>query len=493
VIELTNCPKVNARALKDCIEVDPALTAKIMRVVNSSLFGLSREVVDLNQAIALLGTSPLKLLVLGFSLPENLFREIARKQLDWYWSTTLARAVAAREISEQLWDRPGDDAFLVGLLQDIGVLVLLGEMKETYAQFLEGVINQHADLQRLEVESLGFDHTALSASLLKHWNMPELLVQSISEPREYQSLQNKKTPAAELARILHLAELLAKLVAQNRLGVLPDLLEAGEAYCGLDKEQLHRLVASLQPKVGQLADVLSLDLSEGDDYASIVAEAHSQMSEIAETVAEPLSRLSHTTEETCESLLADVADLKAAAENFLGTSDSQVVSLKEIATSDVSLVQVGTSFLDKLTLAVGRCRSRREPLSILLLEVGAEQSTNAYEKVISQILEVACRGSSAEGILVEEMSPNRRALVLTGYDRQEAVRHIKAIFRTLEEAFQELATTGIPGEFSARAGIATVSLPVKNFPPIDLMETAERCLAAAESAGTSVVKSLEIY
>jgi len=154
VIELTNCPEVDARALKDCIEVDPALTAKIMRVVNSSLFGLSREVVDLNQAIALLGTAPLKLLVLGFSLPENLFCEVARQQLDWYWSTTLARAVAAREISEQLWDRPGDDAFLAGLLQDIGVLVLLGELKETYAQFLDGVIDRRDSLQRLEVKSL---------------------------------------------------------------------------------------------------------------------------------------------------------------------------------------------------------------------------------------------------------------------------------------------------------------------------------------------------
>ena len=89
VIELTSNPKVDAAALKECIQTDPALTAKLLRVVNSSLFGLSREVCDLNQALALLGTKPLKLLVLGFSLPENLFAEVAREQLDWYWSTTL--------------------------------------------------------------------------------------------------------------------------------------------------------------------------------------------------------------------------------------------------------------------------------------------------------------------------------------------------------------------------------------------------------------------
>ena len=460
VIELTNCPKVDARALKDCIEVDPALTAKIMRVVNSSLFGLSREVVDLNQAIALLGTTPLKLLVLGFSLPENLFSEVSREQLDWYWSTTLARAVAAREISEQLWERPGDDAFLVGLLQDIGILVLLGELKDSYAQFLEGVINKRADLQPLELESLGFEHTALSAALLRHWNMPELLVDSISEPRDHRTLQGKNTPAAELARILHLAELLAELVAQNRLGALPDLLEVGEAYCGLDKERLHRLVESLQPKVRQLADVLSLDLREGGDYSAIVTDAHAQMSELVEEVAEPLSRLSSPADETCESLLADVANLREATKSFLSATDpkveknevavdTQASGTRESETREVvssgegGLIQDGARFIQKLTMAVGRCRSRRQPLSVLLLDVGVKQDDADQENIISQVLEAASHDLSAEGVFVEAMLPNRRVFVLEGYDRQEAVRQAKALIGALDEAFYELATTGI--------------------------------------------------
>ncbi|MCH8042607.1 MAG: HDOD domain-containing protein, partial [Planctomycetes bacterium] len=64
VLRLTDHPKVDVPALKNCIENDPALTTKLLRVVNSSLFGLSREVNDLNQALALLGIKPLKLLVL---------------------------------------------------------------------------------------------------------------------------------------------------------------------------------------------------------------------------------------------------------------------------------------------------------------------------------------------------------------------------------------------------------------------------------------------
>jgi len=70
VLRLTSEPKFDARAIKDCLERDPALATRVLKVVNSSLFGLSRPIGDLNQALALLGTRPLKMLVLGFSLPK---------------------------------------------------------------------------------------------------------------------------------------------------------------------------------------------------------------------------------------------------------------------------------------------------------------------------------------------------------------------------------------------------------------------------------------
>ncbi len=505
VIELTGNPKVDIRALKDCIEVDPALTAKILRVVNSSLFGLSREVSDLNQAIALLGIKPLKLLVLGFSLPAELFGKVARDQLDWYWTTTLSRAVAAREISEQLWERPGDDSFLAGLLQDIGVLVLLGELQEPYAQFLGHVIDERRDLQQVEVESMGFGHTELSAALLEHWKMPELLVEAISERRDSRLLKQKKTPAGELARILHLAELLAELVAQHRLGVLPELLEVGEAYCELDKAQLNELVASLQPKVEQLADVLSLDLCEGDDYSSVLAEAHSQMSLLAEQVAGALSGVECTEDQTCEEMLEDATNLRRAVNEFLHSPTvvrDESESLEEneetaelgsqsslpVAKPDARQMPKGFHGLTaQLTLAVGQCRSMRQPLSVVLLEVETEtEPSKRDEPLISHVLDVACHGIDCEGLSVEVLTPCRRAIVLPGCERQEAVRHSQTTIEVVETAL-----AGLKGV--ADAGVASVALPSKNFPPLSLLETAERCLSAAQTNGASVVKSLEIY
>src|SRR3954469_5956400 len=215
LVRLAEDPTADAKTLKDCVSQDPALTCKLLRVVNSSLFGLNRPVGDLNQAIGLLGIKPLKLLVLGFSLPDSLFAEVAARELEWYWTNTLTRAVAARLISEQLWHQPGDEAFIAGLLQDIGILVLLHEMGQPYAKFLAGVIEEKCHLAALEQDTLGFDHWQLSAAMLGRWQLPERLVSAIAVPKRLSRLERLSPPEGDLPQILHLAEMLTQLVGQG--------------------------------------------------------------------------------------------------------------------------------------------------------------------------------------------------------------------------------------------------------------------------------------
>jgi HD-like signal output (HDOD) protein len=521
VLHLTSNPRVDVRALKECIEHDPALTVKILRVVNSSLFGLSREVGDLNQALALLGIKPLKLLVLGFSLPDNLFREVARDQLDWYWRTTLTRAVAARELTEQLWQLPGDEALLAGLLQDIGVLVLLGELREPYARFLGRVIGERFDVHRLQVESLGFDHSELSAALLDHWNMPRWLVRSIGQSRNYRRLQREKTAHGQLAQVLHLAELLAQLVGQNRLSVLPELLEAGAAYCDLDKDRLNELVAGLQPKVDQLAEVLSLELPRGMDYQQALIDAHRQMAQIAEEVAQPLSRSEPRGTVLDGEVSADARELRESVRQFLQLAaqsvDSQAAGggaavprggagLVDEAdeTSPQVFSMVARGLVDRLTLEVGRCRAKRQGVSVIALaaqEPDVKESDRKpidFQRLIHQALDTVCRGVDHEPYLVEVCAPNSRYLVLSGCPREKAIALSHTMFRQLQTLVSKLpfeCQGELPrhGSWNFSAGVASVGIPPRNFLPASLLETAQRCLAAAQRTPGGTVKSLEIY
>ncbi|RIK74805.1 MAG: hypothetical protein DCC67_16140 [Planctomycetota bacterium] len=518
VLRLTESPKVDVRALKACIERDPALTVKILRVVNSSLFGLPREVSDLNQALALLGIKPLKLLALGFSLPESLFLAAARDQLDWFWRSALVRAVAAREISEHLFGKPGDDAFLAGLLQDLGVLVLLGQFGRPYAMLLNEAIASQADLNQLEQAAIGFPHQRLTAALLEHWNLPPGLVAAIAEERDSRRWARSRADHAHLVRVLHLAELLAQLVGQRRLSVLPDLLQTGEAYCLLDRSKLNDLIAALEPKVRQLADVLSLKASETEGYAEILIQAHQQMSAVAETVAAPLSR--ELARDEAAAIEAEgrpapalARQLRASFEEFFALPPADSQSDGATATCAVACLaphgetpgpSAERPALDerpslagrdnvavRLTLAVGQCRSSRTPLSVVLLAVESSAPlADAHLAALERSMHAALRQSEAITDVMAQAGGVRRLMILAGRDRLQAVGVARSLVERIRRLLAPLQQAKLLPECTVAAGVAWVDLPAKNFQPQRLVETAERCLAAAMTSGG--VKSLEV-
>ncbi len=313
VLELTDRPEVDLHALKECLENDPALAGRVLRVVNSSLLGLSRKVSDLNQALALLGVRPLKILVLGFSLPADLFADIEGPMLRRYWQRTLTKAVAARQLCEEIWNVPGEEAFLAGLLQDIGMLILIRELGEPYARLLNSALTVSHDVGAFTARSLGFDHAELSARLLAKWKLPDALVDGIRSGRPAERIDSLPADRRALPQILHLAELLSGLLGDQRTDLIPDLIVAAGRYKKITPAELQSLIGTLQQKVQELADALNLELSGGIDCAALQIEAHGRMSEltvgaVGELVA---GARSGKTASADDLLLADVRSLAA--------------------------------------------------------------------------------------------------------------------------------------------------------------------------------------
>ena len=212
VVRLTDHPRVDVAALKACIERDPGLTAKLLRVVNSPAFHLQGEVADLNQALALLGVNSLKQLVLGFSLPDRLFAGAKAHQLEWYWRSTLTRVAAAREIDRLAGTGCRDEVFLAALLQDVGVLVLLDQLGNDYGRVLDGVIDGPVELSAAERETLGFDHRELSGAIFTAWRLPKSITEAIARPRVVEELRRRQSEGGDTARVLHTADLVAKVL-----------------------------------------------------------------------------------------------------------------------------------------------------------------------------------------------------------------------------------------------------------------------------------------
>jgi HD-like signal output (HDOD) protein len=510
LMRLAEQPRVDAPALKDCVAQDPALTCKILRVVNSSLYGLNRPVADLNQAIGLIGIKPLKLLVLGFNLPDALFAEVAARELQWYWTNTLTRAVAARLLAEQLWHQPGDEVFIAGLLQDIGILVLLRELGPPYAKFLTGVIDEKCHLASLEQDTLGFDHIQLSAALLARWQLPQRLVDAIATPKKLTRLSRMASPECDLPQILHLAELLMQLVGQRRLVVLSELMEAGKIYRGMTKSKLTALVEGLQPQVDQLAESLSLELAEERDYVQMLVEAHRQMAALGEEIAGDSASTSQE-DKAYNDLLAHTNELSDAMRNFLRSGakpgrEEKRWSDQHAAHGDTKREGIAVHFaecqdnaalVNKLVAAANRCRERRQELSLLLVEpnvfdIHSDPAGEAASGEVRRALGRACDALATERFALLSISPERTAAILLNCDRRAALAVANHAITEIgkSDIHRQSESGGLATTLSI--GLATVSVVPRNFDPARVIESAARCLSAARACGISTVKSIEV-
>ncbi len=505
LVRLAEQPNVESSALKECITRDPALTCKVLRVVNSSLYGLHRPVADLNQAIGLIGIKPLKLLALGFSLPDELFAEVAARELEWYWTNTLTRAVAARLIAEQLWRQPGDEAFIAGLLQDIGILVLLHELGEPYAKFLAGIIEEKCHLAALEQDTLGFDHSQLSAELLSRWQLPERLVEAIAAPKKLPRLSRMASPEGDLPQILHLAEMLMQLVGQRRLSVLDELLEAGKTYRGMTKSSLATLVENLQPQVDQLAESLALELSEERDYVQILVKANEQMAILGEEVVG--EEITAREEQLYNDLLANTSELTDAMRSFLKSEDTLEIDGKrwfgKHAAHDESRIgsrtesKQHTELARKLLAAATRCRERRQELSLLLLEPGTlDQQANcpgiSLQEQVRNILGRACAIVEPGKVALLALENGRVAAILADCERRAALAIANQAISEFSKTSPHNTQAECDTATTLSAGVATVCVVPRNFDANLLIESATRCLSAARTCGISTVKSIEL-
>ena len=123
VLRLTQSENASVAQIAQVIQRDPALTCKLLKTANSSLFGMPRTISSVQQAMMVLGLRTVKVLVLGFSLVEAMNGEKSG-QFDYvaYWRRSLTTAIAARLLAEKHNRDLADEAFVSGLLCDIGIM-----------------------------------------------------------------------------------------------------------------------------------------------------------------------------------------------------------------------------------------------------------------------------------------------------------------------------------------------------------------------------------
>src|SRR5262249_39760117 len=173
IIEILQREDFTFNQLGAVIQSDPALVAKILRLVNSGYYAVSQKVGSIDMAIALLGINAVKNIALSFTIPD-IFKARRVEQFDFnrFWRRSVVAAVAAELISAQAGFR-NEDIFITALLQDIGVATMFTCRKDDYEKVLDCKLATGLVVTAAEKAVFGFDHQEAGSALLQKWGLPE--------------------------------------------------------------------------------------------------------------------------------------------------------------------------------------------------------------------------------------------------------------------------------------------------------------------------------
>ena len=174
LLQLSKDPKAGPAEFAKPIEADPGLTSQVLRFVNSSYFGFSREIAGVRQAVQLVGIRTVKNFALWsavFSLMPN--PKCGPFDLKCLWQDSLRRALFAKAAAKQLGAKDGEDAFVAALLQDMAVPILAKAYPAEYEELLKGREDGKRRLSDLERERFGMTHAEVAGRMARHWNLPE--------------------------------------------------------------------------------------------------------------------------------------------------------------------------------------------------------------------------------------------------------------------------------------------------------------------------------
>lgn len=182
LLELSQDPNNGPAEFAVPIEADPALAGQVLRFVNSSYFGFSRTISSVKLAISLVGVRTIKNFVLWsaiYSLMPN--PRCGRLEVQSLWVDSLRRALLARRLGQALQLSELEELFCSALLQDMSIPLLARELSREYAELLELREQGPRRLSDLERERFGWTHADASASLARHWRLPERLAELMEQ------------------------------------------------------------------------------------------------------------------------------------------------------------------------------------------------------------------------------------------------------------------------------------------------------------------------
>jgi len=246
ILEVVNDESTGGDDLLRAIGGDPALATRILRTVNSASYGLRRVVTDLKSAINLLGFREIRNLALTVYVARSFkegvgYRTYSREAL---WNHMVAVATAAKLVAKVSGRANGDEAYLAGLLHDLGFILIDQHIHHRFRKVIDA-LNENALTCAIEHEALGFDHTEIGEFVARKWRFPTQVTDAIRyhhTPGAYRGEHQGIVYAVSVANYLVSRSGITSLGVANV--AMPD--QAAFAGLSIQNEQLRSICEQLE-------------------------------------------------------------------------------------------------------------------------------------------------------------------------------------------------------------------------------------------------------
>ncbi len=264
------------KEIGDILRSDPPLAAKVLKIANSSLYG--RKVSTVQHAVNLLGAELIRNLVLSFSLIQNIRAEDSSLfNYSRFWKDSLVNAIASRWIQQRRFPSLKEDAFIAGLIHNIGILILVRCAPLQYRQIQEMALEQDLPLYLAEEKVLELNHLQVGHYLARQWGFPNNLIAPIAYHHfpEYIYWDDSLRIIAETVQI---SSRFTEFFHAREKGPELALLEQTLNQYGLQElMDVQQLVTHIQEQTRDVFPVFELSVKDDLDYLQIVEEARQEL------------------------------------------------------------------------------------------------------------------------------------------------------------------------------------------------------------------------
>jgi len=278
LVEIALDETCSAGELTTLIERDPSLAVRVLRLANSAFFLTRKPTTSLKQAVVKVGFQRLRIMALSLSLRDTFpMAKIGALDYEKFWHTTLYRALIAKSFATHLKNCYPEEAFVAGLIMEIGLLILFDLQIKFDAEALPIKLEPLEELLAWERDRYGIDHRQVGEAALRCWKFPEIIVQC----QLFYGQAALPQDAPLLAKIYELSRELSSLISQGSAGFHTPFNDA-ERFLGLNRDVINDILLTTFDQVQDIADNLNVELNRERDLMEIMEKANKALSQISE-------------------------------------------------------------------------------------------------------------------------------------------------------------------------------------------------------------------